>query len=104
MNRIMGRWLKVGVLMLVAAVVFAACEGAAGVKGVAGPAGPKGDPGAAGPMRVHPDRLAILAPMESGDRRGRQGRAEKLDRRGRRGRMDRSVIFLLHGWVRFLTL
>ena len=46
MNRTLGRWLKAGVLMLVAAVVFAACEGAAGV---VGPAGPQGEPGAAGP-------------------------------------------------------
>ena len=49
MDRIMGRWLKAGVLMLVAAVVFAACEGAAGVSGAVGPQGPAGQDGSQGP-------------------------------------------------------
>ena len=51
MNQIVGRWIKAGALIFVAALVLAGCEGASGVKGDAGPAGAAGDdgmPGAAG--------------------------------------------------------
>ena len=36
MNRTVGRWIKAGALIFIAALVVAACEG---------PAGPKGDQG-----------------------------------------------------------
>ena len=46
MNRTVGRWIKAGALIFIAALVVAACEGPAGPTGAAGPAGPAG---AAGP-------------------------------------------------------
>ena len=56
MNRIWGRWLKAGALLVVAAVLVVGCEGAAGIPGAVGPAGPQGEkgepgePGATGPQ------------------------------------------------------
>ena len=48
MNHAIGRWLKVGALMFIAAIVIAACEGAAGVTGPPGEPGTPGAPGASG--------------------------------------------------------
>ena len=81
MNRIMGRWLKVGVLMLVAAVVFAACEGAAGIKGAVGPKGEPGAEGPAGPAGV----AGPAGPPGADGERGPEGPAGPRGEQGPEG-------------------
>ena len=48
MNRTVGRWIKAGALIFIAALVVAACEGPAGPKGDTGEQGLKGDTGEQG--------------------------------------------------------
>ena len=45
MNQTVGRWIKAGALIFVAALVLAGCEGASGVKGADGAAGLPGADG-----------------------------------------------------------
>ena len=68
MNQV-SRWLKAGVLMFVAVLVIAACEGPAGVagaKGGTGAAGPAGEPGAAGPAGEPGDTGPAGEPGDTG--------------------------------------
>ena len=84
MNRTVGRWIKAGALIFIAALVVAACEGPAGPKGDQGDAGdtgprglegPKGDTGDTGDQGETGDKGETGDQGETGDKgdRGEPG-------------------------------